>query len=99
MKIVTQSKLYNTDKMESLGSRDRHSHSGTLAGITRLMHASDGTFWLWTDANGLDTSIWSRLEPCADVVKELERMELSDDDEARCAALKLITIISRSESQ
>ena len=90
MKKTINGKRYDSDRCEELGGRD-HYNNNNYSGTTHLMRANDGTLLVYCDTNGQD--LWLRDYMCllTDTEYTIDDFALSDEQEARCVELGLIT--------
>jgi len=92
MKTTHNGKRYDSAKCETLAERDHYSHSNNYAGTTSIERASDGTLLVLTQTNGQDLYMQDAFYvPDEDI--NFDGYDLTDEQEARCAELGLITIV------
>ena len=91
MKVTINGKRYDTSKCEVLGEI-KH---GDNTGITRLIRASDGKILCWFDSNsnGHDIGLRSYVLEWDNHLRRIDDFTMTDEQEARCAALGLIEIV------
>lgn len=93
MKATIDGKRYDTDKCEVLGTIDHHSSSGNYSGTTSLIRASNGELLVWCDSNGQDLHMHSYVCSLYGSGRMIDEFTMTDDQEAKCAALGLIEIV------
>lgn len=94
MKATINGKRYNTDKCEVLGVHRHYNYNNNYSGTTRLLRAADGKLLIWTDANGQDLYLSDALYAYPGYSDwAIEDFEMDEGQEARCAELRLITIV------
>jgi hypothetical protein len=93
MKATISGRRYNTDKCAVLCTTEHHTASGNYSGSTKLLRAPDGMYLVWRDSNGEDCHMGSFLWKWDPLAWPIDDFDMTDEQEARCAELKLITII------
>ena len=93
MKETINGKRYNTDNLEVLASSYHRTSSNNYAGVTALCRASDGVYLMWDDSNGQDCYFCDNLALSDDPKTDINGMDMTDEEEKRCAELGLIEII------
>jgi len=94
MKTTINNKRYDTAKCETLGEHD-HYNNGNYSGTTYLERASDGQLLVHTKSNGQDCYLKDDLRAFDSHFDDsVDDYDLTDEQEARCAELGLIDIIS-----
>ena len=94
MKATINGRRYNTDKCEVLGTMEHYTASGNYSGATKLLRAPDGAYLVWRDSNGEDCYMRSLLCRWDALSWPIDDFDMTDEQEARCAELKLITVIN-----
>lgn len=94
MKATISGRRYNTAKCEVLGTMEHYTVSGNYSGSTKLLRAQDGAYLVWRDSNGEDCHMGSFLCGWDRVEWPIDDFDMTDEQEARCAELKLITVIN-----
>ena len=89
MKVTIKGKRYDSDMCEELGEYN-HYNNGNESGTTYLLRAEDGTLLSYTDSNGQDCFLSDSMEVFDG---NIDFYEMSEDQEKRCAELKLIEIV------
>lgn len=93
MKVTIDGKRYDSSRCEILGEYDHHSYSGNYSGTTYLLRAADGALLIHTDSNGQDCHICNAFYAFDESDYTIDDFEMTDEQEARCAELGLITIV------
>lgn len=98
MKATIDGKRYDSDKCEVLGEIDHYTAgSNNYCGTSYLLRASDGTYLYYTDANGQSCHCVDGLSkvgfPNIQMADIIDRLDITDEQEARLQELGLIEIV------
>ena len=84
MKQTYTGKVYDTDKMETLATKNLY-NNGNYAGDVQIMVTRHGKYALVTRSNGQDSFLSSSISPIEkeDIAEAIDGWELNDDEAAR----------------